>query len=143
MYCIVANVRSEKGRRAGPKVYILVCKGDFTTPEVSSLDKSGRTTVRHLPFTRLTNFRAGTVSERHRERFHPMWLWDDKQGAETVAEILSEKWPSSPPLRNARPTAPGKSKGAEPRADEGAGASSKPIGSIKQFLRRLLRTRSD
>jgi hypothetical protein len=140
VYCIVANVKSEKGLRAGPKVYILVCKGDFTTPEVSSLDKSGRATIRHIPFKRLTNFRAGTVAERHREKFHHMWLWDDKQGAETVAEILNDKWPSTPPPgRNARPTGPGKLKEAELRAEGHSGSGRKMIGSIKQFLQRLLR----
>ena len=144
MYGIVANVKSEKGLRAGPKVYILVCKGDFTTPEVSSLDKSGRATIRHIPFERLTNFRAGTVAERHRERFHPMWLWDDKQGAETVAEILKDKWPGSPPPdRKARPTAPGKLKEAELRADDVPDSNRKLVGSIRQFLRRLLRTHSN
>lgn len=97
MFCIVANVKTDKALRTGAKVYLLSANGGANSAEVTGLSKGGRRIVKHIPYKRLTNFRAAFVPPHMQEGKAP-WFWsvgcwwNEKADAKDAADKLNEIW---------------------------------------------------
>jgi hypothetical protein len=97
MFCIVANVKTDKALRTGAKVYLLSANQSAESVEVTGISKGGRRINKHIPYKRLTNFRAAFVPPHMQEGKAP-WAytvgcwWEDKTAAQEVANKLNEIW---------------------------------------------------
>jgi hypothetical protein len=97
MFCIVANVASDKVFRLGAKVYILRANQQADSAEVTGLSRSGRRIRKFIPYKRLENFRAAWVPPHMQEGKAPYsWSvaswWHEKTDAQDVADKLREIW---------------------------------------------------
>ena len=97
MFCIVANVKTDKALRTGAKVYLLRANGSANSVEVSGLSKCGRRITKHIPYKRLTNFRAAFIPP-HMQVGKGPWCftvgcwWTEKTAAQDAADKLNEIW---------------------------------------------------
>lgn len=97
MFCIVANVVSDKVFRVGAKVYIVRANQGADNAEVIGLSRGGRRVNKYIPYKRLTNFRAAWVPPYLQEGKAPFsWAigcwWHDKTDAQEVADKLTQIW---------------------------------------------------
>jgi hypothetical protein len=92
MYCVIANVIQDKILRTGAKIYVLYCNGDAEHPKVRGLAKGGRPITKHIPYKRLTNFRAAFVPPKMQLQGDVMWQWEEKEDAERLANALNDMW---------------------------------------------------
>lgn len=90
MYCVVANVASDRVLRTGAKVWVLRCNGDAACPVVNGLSKGGRRVEKYTHFKRLTGFRAAWVPPMLRGRI--ILMWPDRSQAEAAAAALIAQW---------------------------------------------------
>lgn len=97
MFCIIANVKSDKALRTGAKVYLLNANQGADHVEVHGISKSGRRINKYLPYKRLENFRAAWVpdhlnSKKTREWWAVGCWWYEKADAKDAADKLTAAW---------------------------------------------------
>lgn len=90
MFCIVANVKSDRALRTGARVWVSHCNGDASHPYVMGLNKSGRFIRKFIPYKRLKNFRAAWIPEHLRGEIRR--FWDKKEEATAIAMSLNAIW---------------------------------------------------
>lgn len=97
MFCIVANIKSDRVFRTNAKVYILSANQGANSADVSGLSRGGRRVRKFVPYKRMENFRAAWVPPHMQEGKAPFqyvvqcW-WHDKAAAQDAADKLAEIW---------------------------------------------------
>jgi hypothetical protein len=92
MYGLVANVISDNALRNGALVHLFYRKDGEPRVFVSGLSKGGRRIEKWIPYKRLKNYRAKSLSEYVQERTNLYFMSEDKKELTNIANKYNQVW---------------------------------------------------